>query len=205
MDNFLKRVYVMEVKSQATFATHAIMDLNESLKNLGDVHGNRRIHSEVFRQTHSFLTHASNVSRLFWPPRLNKKKDEPTEDYEKRSAFTKARGKALRELFAINEQSPLKNRDLRDHLEHYDERLDHWSNTSQNRNICSDTIGPPNAISGIAPTDTMRWFDPTTNSFLFRGEKYELQALVTEVTSLPGKADVIEKDLWDQKINHNYR
>lgn len=74
MDNFLKRVYVMEVKSQATFATHAIMDLNESLKNLGDVHGNRRIHSEVFRQTHSFLTHASNVSRLFWPPRLNKKK-----------------------------------------------------------------------------------------------------------------------------------
>lgn len=202
MDNFLQSVYVGEVKKQAIFSIHAILALNQALRALNDPRNTgeqrKQLHAEVFRQTHSFLTHASNVSRLFWPPKLNRKRGESNEDYKQRVQFTRERGTKLRALFAITEQSPLKSRDLRDHLEHYDERLDHWSNTSQHRNICSDTIGPPNAIVGLAPTDMMRWFDPTTNSFLFRGESYALQPLATEISILPEKADALEQALQNR-------
>ena len=200
MDTFLQRVYVTEVKGQARFALNALGALNQALRGVHEAHANRDqrnfFHAEVFRQTHSFLTHASNISRLFWPPKLQKKKGEDPEAFHQRSEFTKRRGSSLRELFSLGDASPLESRVLRDHLEHYDERLDHWSNTSPNRNIASDTIGPPNAIVGLEPSDTMRWFDPTNNAFRFRGEEYALQPLATAVDELLAKAAALEDELW---------
>jgi len=199
MDSFLQQVYVTEVKSQSRFALNAIGALNQALQATGEFDGdwNRRnfFHAEVFRQTHSFLTHASNISRIFWPPQPRKRKDEAPETFTQRQEFTTERGRSLLALFELDDSSPLKSRVLRDHLEHYDERLDHWSNTSERRNIASDTIGPPNAIGGLDPSDTMRWFDPTTNAFRFRGEEYALQPLVTAVDQLVPKAASLEESL----------
>jgi len=199
MDSFLQQVYVCEVQSQAHFALNAIAALNQALQALPEFDGNwdRRnfFHAEVFRQTHSFLTHASNVSRLFWAPQSQKRKAESAESFETRRSFTTGRGKTLLELFELEDESPLKSRVLRDHLEHYDERLDHWSNTSATRNMVSDTIGPPNSIVGLDPSDTMRWFDPTTLSFRFRGETYALQPLATAVGKLPPRAAALEEQL----------
>lgn len=199
MDSFLQRVYISEIKSQARFALNAVGALNQALQNTrefdGDWDRHNFFHAEVFRQTHSFLTHASNVSRLFWPPPPRKKKGEGPDVFAERLAYTADRGTSLIALFGLDDSSPLKSRVLRDHLEHYDERLDHWSNTSQRRNIASDTIGPPSAIVGLDPSDTMRWFDPTNNAFRFRGEEYALQPLATAVDQLLPKADALEESL----------
>lgn len=199
MDDFLKRVYVTEVKSQGYFAYNAIDSLNQALRAVHEFDGDwvRRnfFHAEVFRQTHSFLTHASNISRLFWPPQPRKRKDETPEAFAQRQAFTTKRGTLLLELFGLDDSSPLKSRELRDHLEHYDERLDHWSTISGGRHIATDTIGPPNAIVGIDASNTMRWFDPTTNSFRFRGEEYELRSLAIAVEQLLSKATSLEDSL----------
>jgi hypothetical protein len=199
MDTFLQRVYIGEIKSQARFALNAVGALNQALQNTREFKGGGErhnfFHAEVFRQTHSFLTHASNVSRLFWPPAPRKKKGEDPDTFAARLAFTTDRGTSLVALFELDDSSPLKSRVLRDHLEHYDERLDHWSNTSQRRNIASDTIGPANAIVGLDPSDTMRWFDPTTNAFRFRGEEFALQPLATAVDQLLPKTDVLEESL----------
>lgn len=200
MDRFLQRVYVTEIKSQVHFALNAVSALNQALKATREFDGDwsRRnfFHSEVFRQTHSFLTHASNISRLFWPPQPRRRKDEAPEIFAQRQAFTTNRGKSLLTLFGLDDSSPLKSRVLRDHLEHYDERLDHWSNTSEMRNIASDTIGPPNAIVGLDPSDTMRWFDPTTNTFRFRGEEYALEPTAAAVHQLLPKAASFEESFW---------
>ena len=92
MDDFLKRVYVTEVKSQGYFAYNAIDSLNQALRAVHEFDGDwvRRnfFHAEVFRQPHSFLTHASNISRLFWPPQPRKRKDETPEAFVQRQAFT---------------------------------------------------------------------------------------------------------------------
>lgn len=199
MELFFQRVYVSEISGQAQFALNAIGALNHALQNLNDKNRNREassfFHAEVFRQTHSFLTHASNISRLFWPPKAKPQKGEEKSSADRRAAFTEMRGTTLRKLFDLEDRNPLKNRTLRDHLEHYDERLDQWSNTSRSHNIASDTIGPQNAIVGLEPTDTMRWFDPTRNSLCFRGEEFKIEPFASAVNQIFLQAKTIEETL----------
>jgi hypothetical protein len=206
MDTFLKRIYVGEIKSQCQFALNAIGSLNHALKQVSggiQVEQAQRMffHSEVFRQIHSFLTHASNVSRLLWPPVPKQRETESDADYQARiqPQDKVQRAVSLRSLYGIDDGNGLKNRSLRDHLEHYDERLDDWRKTSVQRNIVSDMIGPKNSIVGIAPTDAMRWFDPSTNNFYFRGEEYNLQALASSVDVLLPQSVQLENELWEQQ------
>lgn len=207
MDLFLQRVYVGEIKTQCRFAINAVEALNHALQRLGscrpDVQTERQFfHAEVFRQTHSFLTHASNVSRLFWPP-VPKQRDSETEAaYQSRIGRLDKiqRASCLRNLYKLEDDNCLRNRTLRDHLEHYDERLDHWRQTSENRNIVSDTIGSLNSIVGLAATDLMRWFDPSSNSFRFRGEEYNLQELATAIDRLLPLSVQLEEELWARQI-----
>ena len=64
---------------------------------------------------HEALGHAAALSRFFWPSGLG------NNDFSKLRA---KRSERLREAFNMDEQSPLRSRDLRDALEHFDERLD---------------------------------------------------------------------------------
>ena len=207
MDDFLKGVYVSEVKKQCEFGLAAVKYLNHALQQLQ----NRELardesqfyHSEVFRQIHSLLTHASNISIMFWPPSPKQKQNETDQDFEDRllKIDKVVRGRVLKVEYGLDDSNPLKNRTLRDHLEHYDERLDHWRNNSVNRNIVSDTIGPPNAIVGPAETDMMRWFDPTRNVFKFRGEEYDLQGIAASIDQLLPISRKLEEDLWNRRVN----
>lgn len=209
MDSFFIRVYAREITTQCEFALYAVNNLNASLQRLQhqELSAEERhfFHSEVFRQTHSFLTHASNISRMFWPPLPVQKKNESDEEYENRLLRNdKAiRSRTLKNEYGIEENNPLKNRKLRDHLEHYDERLDHWRNNSTHRNIASDTIGPRNSISGLQETDMMRWFDPTRNFFQFRGEEYNLQEIATAVDLLLPISQAIEENAWGRMTGRN--
>jgi hypothetical protein len=207
MDLFLQRVYVGEIKTQCQFAINAVGALNHALRQLGsfrpDGQAERQFfHAEVFRQTHSFLTHASNVSRLFWPPVPKQRSSEADAAYQARigSLDKVQRASCLRDLYKLEDDNCLRNRTLRDHLEHYDERLDHWRQTSEHRNIASDTIGPPNSIIGLTATDLMRWFDPSSNSFRFRGEEYNLQELATAIDRLLPMSVQLEEELWARQI-----
>ncbi len=207
MDLFLQRVYVSEIKTQCQFSINAVGALNHALQQLKSNQPNGRtehqfFHAEVFRQTHSFLTHASNVSRLFWPTVPKRHDSEADAAYQTRiGRLDKVqRAVCLRNLYKLEDDNCLRNRTLRDHLEHYDERLDHWRQTSEHRNIVSDTIGPPNAIVGVASTDLMRWFDPSSNSFRFRGEEYDLQELATAIDRLLPLSVQLEEELWARQI-----
>ncbi|RWU07920.1 hypothetical protein EGC76_11840 [Pseudidiomarina gelatinasegens] len=209
MDDFLKGVYVSEVKKQCEFGLAAVSYLNHALHQIHNDALQRDeqqfYHSEVFRQTHSLLTHASNVSRMFWPPLPKQKKNETDEHYESRllNIDKVVRGRALKSEYGLDDSNPLKNRSLRDHLEHYDERLDHWRNNSVNRNILSDTIGPPNAVVGLAESDMMRWFDPTRSMFRFRGEEYDLQAIASSIDQLLVISRRLQQELWDRRVNRS--
>ena len=203
MDTFLQRVYVGEIKTQCEFALSAASHLTHALQNLNtDSHPPERrqfFHREVFRQIHSFLTHTSNVSRLFWPPVPAQRRNETDAAYASRlSNFDRVqRAEKLRALYEIEDTSPLRNRALRDHLEHFDERLDEWRRTSTHRNIANDLIGPKNMIVGLADTDMMRWFDPSDRLFRFRGEEYDLQGLASQIDRLLPLSKHLEEHLWN--------
>jgi predicted P-loop ATPase len=58
------------------------------------------------------ISQGAALSRFFWPPKNGEEK------------IHKKRAKYLRDVFEIKESSPLKNRNLRNAIEHFDEKLD---------------------------------------------------------------------------------
>jgi hypothetical protein len=63
---------------------------------------------------------ASDISKFFRPTAPRRKSPRELKEY------TKQRAKALRDKYGINESDPFLSRNLRDHFEHYDERLDEF-------------------------------------------------------------------------------
>jgi len=168
MDRFLEQVYLREIESQATYAltTHARMETT-LLAGATDA-------QEFFREAQAMLNHAGAVSRLLWPPRIA--------DGQKRSR-AEARGNELRKALGIVEPHVLQDRSLRNHLEHLDERLDDWAESSKNRIIGDQLIGPVGVIGGsvVKATEIIRHYDPSTSTFIFRGELFDMSQLLAGV------------------------
>lgn len=193
MDERTTEIYVGELSTQCEFALNAIHGLGNVLSRLFDRNSDRTaevdatLQAEIFRTIHSFLTHTSNVSLLLWAaPSARPREGETKQQALDRAAASRQRGVDLRHLLAVtpSEGHVLQNREIRNHLEHFDERLDDWAKTSQRRNIVQDFLGSPDAISGIDPTDFMRCYDPATKHLYFRGEYFDLQEMVTAVSEL---------------------
>ncbi|WP_426713424.1 hypothetical protein [Chromobacterium violaceum] len=180
MDDFDQKVFLMEIEAQCTYALQAIQNLNMAI---GGMHATGVDHQrmkflfrETFRSLHSFLTHTSNISKMIWPIDSKKHRD-----------IRNARAAHLKTLLKIDDENPIKSRELRDHLEHYDERLDHWAQTSTHKNIAADNIGDWEAIQGLDSGDFMRWYDPADKSFRFRGVRYDINELFLAVQALHQK------------------
>jgi hypothetical protein len=114
MDKFIESIYLDELISQAKSAISAVARMNITLTGQGRT-------DEFFRDAQDLLQHAAAMSRILWPPAG---KSGP------KTTRAKNRGDHLRARLEINESHILKSRTLRDHLEHYDERLDDWAETS---------------------------------------------------------------------------
>ncbi|MGP9678622.1 hypothetical protein ACT3TC_08295, partial [Halomonas sp. AOP27-A1-41] len=134
-------------------------------------------------------TRPSNMSKIFWPPQTKGNKGEQR----------RLRGEILREKLGLPDQGHfLCDRNIRNHLEHYDERLDDWRENSPERHILSDMIGPPSAIGGIDPQNMMRGYAPSTHSFNFRGESYDIQQLADTIVLINEQIS----DFESERSNH---
>jgi hypothetical protein len=185
MEEHVRNVYLFEAVKQCRFGLNAHAALLNVLARLFespvvvDLDARNTLQNEVFRSLHSLLTHASNVSRLLWPALPRRTKGESNSHYAARVARHRrsTRASVLRSAAGLAQEHPLKSREIRDHLEHFDERLDHWAETSVGRSIAQDVIGGPNTITGLADEDMMRWYDPATHSLWFQGSQYEIRAI----------------------------
>lgn len=144
MDSFLIKIYLCEINTQCNYALQAITEFNACLRQ-NDTKG-------FFRAVHSFLTHASNISKLLWPV-----KERGKLKYQRATK----RAEFLRNYLDLPEDHILKNRELRNHLEHYGERLDDWVEKSSRHNYIDHNIDPRNMFSGVEQSDIMRHFDPS--------------------------------------------
>lgn len=131
-------------------------------------------HSSAASAVHEALGHAAALSRFFWPSTSNK--------------LAKARARLLRQAFEIADNSALKDRDLRNALEHYDERLDEF--------LLGDCVGKilPEPIVGNAdlaqdPTSKVfKLLDPHSGVFVILGEAYRFQPVIAEVGRILDRA-----------------
>lgn len=162
MDEFLQMIYLEHVKQECEQCFQAIQVMNAIIA--------REVDGDFFQPTFDLIHHAAAISRIFWPPGSKDKKS---------AKRAHRRGQFLRDLLGLKSGHPIQDRTLRDHCDHFDERLDEWAEKSRHKNIVDRLIGPRNAISGpaIQDTDIVRHYDPNTKIFAFRGEKFNIQTL----------------------------
>jgi len=178
MDERLKELFIEEIKLQCQYAMSAHSALISAVQK-GDTR-------TTFFYVHAFLSHVGNVSKLFWPIRSQ----------------SRARGEFLRNELGVSDSFLIKQRDPRNHLEHYDERLDDWASSSQRHNIADMNIMPRSAIQGIDPSDFMRNLDPTTLAFYFTDEDYDLHGFASEMEAIRQSTEAwLEKrDPWGRPL-----
>jgi hypothetical protein len=126
----------------------------------------------VLDQLQNFLVHTAAVSKFFWPV-----KDGESKLHKKRSM-------TLRKLFNISDHSILKNRTLRNQLEHFDENLDKhlWAKPIVGHILPSYVGYMP--VNEQVPYHLFRAFFVDTAIFETLGVQYELDPIVEEIAKL---------------------
>jgi len=91
---------------------------------------------------------------------------------------------------SIQPGHPLESRRLRDHLEHYDERIDSWAAIGSPI-IVDGYVGPRRSITGSFYDDSniMLLYDPATDTFVFRGESFDLKATAAGLQDIKQRTD----------------
>lgn len=113
------------------------------------------------------VLNAAALSRYFWPVRKNHH----------------WRGEQLREVFQINEESALHSRDLRNEIEHFDEKLDTYLEGGIVGQILPEYIGPFSEPTGV-PIHIFRAYYVDIAVFQLLGNRYEIQPIVDEVARI---------------------
>lgn len=117
----------------------------------------------------NFLTAAANISKTLWGAG---------------GRLVDSRG-PVRKSLGVTDDSPLASTDLRNHLEHFDERLDRWHERSERHNYADFVIGPKEStIGGLEETDMFRQFDPATGHVIFWGEHHAIGPIRDAITDL---------------------
>lgn len=160
MNRRLALLMCKEVQKQADFALMAVEGIDSSFEKADEI---KNINHNLWFNMQMFLVSAANVSKLIWGTNYT---DSMT---------------LVKDLLEIKNDSALKSRRLRNHFEHYDERLINWDESSKHKNIVLDNIGPSNMIKGIDKKDIFRHYDNTKGVVTFRGETFNLVPIVKEL------------------------
>jgi hypothetical protein len=126
---------------------------------------------QLFGHLQNIVQHSGAVSRYFWPAK-------PGKDgvHEKRAA-------RLRAGFGLDDQSPLKQRGLRNGLEHFDENLDQYLTQHFVGEFIPEYVDYVEREREI-PTHIFKAFYTYPKVFVLLGVKYEMAPLVNEILRL---------------------
>lgn len=140
-------VLISEIVLQSKVARRAADRLQATHDNFDQV--------EVWCSIQSILIAAGNVSKILWP-------------YQK----YKSRGEKLRLMLKVNEDNILSDRKIRNHFEHYDERIEDWFN-NQSSAVYTDLAMNP-SLRGAIATNGHRGYNSFNNTLIFRDKSLDL-------------------------------
>ncbi len=127
---------------------------------------------------HEALGHAASLSRFFWPSGAGPRARPALRDLKD------ARARKLRQAFGSEDHSPLKDRSLRDALEHFDERIDLYLLTSDAGTYMpvpriGDSTELPNGREHV-----FKLVDPDRQRFVILDKKFNFGEVRDEVTRI---------------------
>lgn len=118
----------------------------------------------VLNHLQNIVVQGAAISRYFWPVR------KPHE----------ARGELLRQAFNIGDNNPLKNRDLRNEIEHFDERLDTYLVDGFVGYFFPEYFGPQPESDGV-PAHIFRAYHTDVGVFCLLGKEYRIKPIADEI------------------------
>lgn len=117
----------------------------------------------------ALATHSAALSRYLWPA--------------SKGELAAVRARKLRQSLGVREESCLRNRDLRNHLEHFDERLDQFCATLRAGEIVPSYVGPLPEKSEV-PSFLFRGYYTDVAAFEVLGHRFEMAPILEEVQRL---------------------
>jgi hypothetical protein len=156
-------VFLSEIVKQAKIAKRASERLAATKVNFDEL--------EVWCSIQSILVAAGNISKILWPVRRDSIK----------------RGKRLRVLLDIDDQNLLSDRKLRNHFEHYDERIEDWFEKNNSAVYMDSYIDPFKPIWGSNFSNIHRSYNPLTGVLTFRDESVDVSAILRELDDIISK------------------
>lgn len=154
MKALAEAVFIGEIVNQAKIANRAAERL-KATKDQSD-------HFELWCSIQSILIASGNVSKILWPSRES----------------SKARGNALRAVLGVDDQNLLSDRKFRNHFEHYDERIEDWVQKTSSLVYSDSSIDPFEPKWSGYSSQFHRAYNPRTQTLKFRGESFDLAALL---------------------------
>jgi hypothetical protein len=176
------RVYLYEIQNQCIIAMQAAEDMR------------REFESAIAKQDarfwyclQAFLSAAANISKLL--------RYDHVQDRERPNARQVAQERAteLRRVLQVNPDSVLLlPRDLRNHIEHMDERLDAWAESAGDDKQASLHVrviqpGTPELL-GFPPERCFLYFDAMNWAVTFKGTPFDVPPIAWEVNAIGERA-----------------
>jgi hypothetical protein len=163
--------YIQSMLFNAASATRSVTQINALMatvmKNSPEDPFTALPASLFLSELQNLIVHAAALSRYFWPVRDNHE----------------WRGIQLRSVFQISDDSPLRSRDLRNSIEHFDEKLDRYLENGIVGHILPEYIGPFVESDGV-PVHLFRAYYVDTATFQLLDKRYEIQPIANEIGRL---------------------
>lgn len=194
MDKFLIEIFEFRVEEQCLAALRAAELLNAAVGNLDAqrpgppdpgnltayVRAVRRSQSDIWQATQMLVVAAGNLSKLFWGE----------------SGKFAIEREPLRRALQVQDTSLLRPTTMRNHFEHFDDRIDRWWKNSPGRNYIDASIGPVSVTGNVDRTDFFRGYDPATGDLSFWGTNLNVRKVCAEVeTILEHAADELDRTM----------
>ena len=138
---------------------------------------NRLPANTILNELQNMVVQAGSLSRYFWPVR----------------GEHKARGQVLRECFVMKEGSPLSNRDLRNAIEHFDERLDKYFSRVATGYFFPEYVGTRPGDNEI-PAHFFRAYFVDTGEFRLLDEDFEMKPIADEILFVHCHLELMDKE-----------
>lgn len=165
LEPLAEMVFIGEIVFQIKIAQRAAELLFDTTKAIDQL--------DYWNSIQSILTAAAKVSKILWPCNNNKKHIE-----------RKFRAERLRNLLTISEDNLISKRTIRDHLEHYDERIDEWFKDKKSAVYTDNVIELPKPKWADFPRNYHRSYNPVTKILTFRGDSINIGEVLEELDKI---------------------
>ena len=130
----------------------------------------------ILNELQSIVFQGAALSRYFWPVRKG---------HETRAAH-------LRDALDITDGNPLESRSLRNAIEHFDERLDHYLAQRLVGHVFPQFVGPRPKQDGV-PGHYFRAYYLDEGIFELLGDFYEIDPITNEILRIHEQLEILDR------------